>query len=525
MKKFLAQGIGLLGLMSGGAAMAADLSTPFYKAPPPPVAVDIWNGFYGGFNAGVGVSRNRTNDTEIAPGIGTGVLGNDAFNHALTGGMFGAQLGWNWHVAPAWLLGLETDAQWSDRSQSSCISACLPGAGFITLLAVTDDQSMKWLSTTRARVGWIAPNGALWYATGGAAWGRVQDTVTLTATPGFFLSGATASAATFSHDKAGWTIGAGVETPLARNWSLKAEYLYVDLGRVTDSFAVALGPSAAPATTQTTTNSYSIHDNIVRVGVNYHFGGPGGAMASAAPAYAAAGPVATPRWTGFYGGLNGGGSLARNSTADTSLVTPGLAFPVFGADTFSHAPFGGIFGGQLGANWQAVPSWVLGVEADLQWSGEKDQACISQCLSAGVPGTFLGLIDQQSIKWLATARGRVGWVAPNGSLWYATGGAAWGRVDQTLTLVATPTFLGGASGAATFGQDRLGWTIGAGVETPVWDHWSVKAEYLYVDLGTVTNAFSAPLDASQLPQTTIATTSASTIHDHIVRFGVNYHFN
>ena len=70
----------------------------------------------------------------------------------------------------------------------------------------------------------------------------------------------------------------------------------------------------------------------------------------------------------------------------------------------------------------------------------------------------------------------------------------------------------------------MGWTIGAGVETPVWDHWSVKAEYLYVDLGTVTNSFSAPLDPSQV-QTTISTTSVSTIHDHIVRFGVNYHFN
>ena len=534
MKRLLARCIGLLGIMSGGVAMAADMTAPVYKAPPP-VSADIWNGFYGGVNAGIGISHNRTNDTDLAPGIGSGVIGNDVFNHALVGGVFGAQVGWNWHVAPAWLLGVEADAQWSDRSESSCVSACLPGAGFVTLLSVTDDQSMKWLGTARARFGWIAPNSSLWYVTGGAAWARVEDTVTLAATPGYFLSGATASAATFSHERAGWTIGAGIETPLARNWSFKAEYLYVDLGRVTDSFAVPLGPAVAPATTQTTVNSYSIHDNIVRVGVNYHFDGPGGAMASAAPAYAAAGPVVTTRWNGFYAGLNGGGSIARNPTTDTSLVTPGLPFPelVFGNDSFSHSPFGGIFGGQLGANWQAAPSWVLGVEADLQWSGEKDSACISQCLPTGVagvpgviPGNLLGLIDQQSIKWLATARGRVGWVAPNGSLWYATGGAAWGHVDQTLTLVATTAFLApGASGMATFGQDRFGWTIGAGVETPVWDRWSVKAEYLYVDLGTVTNSFSAPLDTSQLPQTTISTTSVSAIRDHIVRFGVNYHFN
>ena len=92
---------------------------------------------------------------------------------------------------------------------------------------------MVWLSTTRGpRRLDLRTGGALWYATGGAAWGRVEDIVTLAGTPGYFLSGATTSAATFSHDKAGWTIGAGVEAPLARDWSLKAEYLYVDLGSV-----------------------------------------------------------------------------------------------------------------------------------------------------------------------------------------------------------------------------------------------------------------------------------------------------
>jgi len=536
MRNFLIRSIGLLAITFGRAAVAADLSAPVYKAPPP-VAVDLWNGFYGGVNAGGGISRNRTNDTEVVPGVATfasPVIGNDVFNHALSGGVFGAQLGWNRHVAPAWLLGLEADAQWSSQSQSSCISACLPGEAFVTLLSVTDDQSLKWLGTARARFGWLAPNGSLWYATGGAGWGQVEDTVTLAATPGYFLSGATTSAATFSHDRIGWAIGAGVETPLARNWSLKAEYLYVDLGRVTDSFTVALGPAIQTGAMQTTTNSYSIHDNIVRVGVNYHFGEPGVVMVYAGPAYAAAGPVNAPtQWNGFYAGLNGGGSLARNPTTDTSLVTPELAFPVFGADSFSRAPFGGIFGAQVGANWRAAPSWVLGLETDFQWSGENDSACISQCLPTGVagvpgvtPGNLLGLIDQESLKWLATARGRVGWVAPNGSLWYATGGAAWGRVDQTLTLVATTAFLApGTSGIATFGQDRIGWTVGAGVETPLWDRWSVKAEYLYVDLGGITNSFSAPLDTSQAPQSTISTTSVSAIRDHIVRFGVNYHFN
>src|SRR5580704_8902106 len=79
MRKFLARAIGLLGLVSGSAAMAADMSTPVYKAPLP-VALDIWSGFYGGFNAGLGISHNRTNDLDLAPAIGSGVIGNDVFN-------------------------------------------------------------------------------------------------------------------------------------------------------------------------------------------------------------------------------------------------------------------------------------------------------------------------------------------------------------------------------------------------------------------------------------------------------------
>ena len=48
----------------------------------------------------------------------------------------------------------------------------------------------------------------------------------------------------------------------------------------------------------------------------------------------------------------------------------------------------------------------------------------------------------------------------------------------------------------------LGWTIGAGAEIPVWGQWSVKAEYLYVDFGTVTDSFTSPLDFAQFPAQT-----------------------
>jgi opacity protein-like surface antigen len=69
-------------------------------------------------------------------------------------------------------------------------------------------------------------------------------------------------------------VGAGIEAPIGNKLSVKAEYLYVDLGSITNSFTSAVdpaGPLAGPAgTAQTTTSTSSIHDHIFRVGVNYH---------------------------------------------------------------------------------------------------------------------------------------------------------------------------------------------------------------------------------------------------------------
>jgi outer membrane immunogenic protein len=81
--------------------------------------------------------------------------------------------------------------------------------------------------------------------------------------------GPTAAAAvgTSTSDRAGWTVGAGIEGALGNNWSAKLEYLYVDLGTINTAFA---GVGAfAPLTV-----SSHVTDNIVRAGVNYKFGGP-----------------------------------------------------------------------------------------------------------------------------------------------------------------------------------------------------------------------------------------------------------
>jgi outer membrane immunogenic protein len=225
-----------------------------------------------------------------APG-GTNVLFNDSFRHAPTGWIFGGQIGYNYQVS-SWVFGVEADWQWSgqkDTVNTGCSSPGTPahfaigGSGFGQCL--TDEQKLTNFGTARARGGFVV-NDSLWYVTGGAAWATVKDNYTFNGScnplifPGFcgaptnlgpFLGGA----AGFSHTKTGWTIGGGVEQRLwGSNWSAKLEYLYVDLGSVTDTFGVALNPlyfgvALAAASAMSVTSSYRVTDHIVRVGLNY----------------------------------------------------------------------------------------------------------------------------------------------------------------------------------------------------------------------------------------------------------------
>jgi outer membrane immunogenic protein len=226
--------------------------------------------------------RDPTLDTTLfnpAAAVAFPVAGQDTFTHSASGGVVGAQVGYDWRVAPLWVVGLEGDWQWAHQSDTACISECLmptlvtvpPGIIIPGILeGLTDAHTLNWFSTVRVRFGWVAPNNALLYVTGGAAMGGVTETLNLVANPPFFAAGAT-GIASFSHVLVGWTAGAGVEIPVWRNWTVKAEYLYVDLDNVTDSFTSALAPAQLPATSQTTTTAFSVHDHIARFGVNYHF--------------------------------------------------------------------------------------------------------------------------------------------------------------------------------------------------------------------------------------------------------------
>jgi outer membrane immunogenic protein len=218
-------------------------------------------------------------------------------------------------------------------------------------------------------------------------------------------------------------------------------------------------------------------------------------------------------WSGSYLGGNSGLSVGRDSTN-----TP---IPALGSnEQFTLNPLGAIGGGQIGANWQATPHLVVGVEADLQWSGERTSACVFHC-TAVADGGFLAMETiSQRLGWLSTARGRVG-VTNGPALFYATGGVAFSRINTDFSHF-DPEGAAGAlkpfAAAGSFSQTKSGWTVGAGLETRLFGNWTGRIEYLYVDLGTVTGSivFSGGGVQGQ------ADTFASRVQDHIFRIGVNY---
>jgi outer membrane immunogenic protein len=108
-------------LAVGGSSIAADVKGPPVAPAPAPIS---WTGFYLGINGGFGVSRNNVTEIPIDPAttfpVGAGHLIVDPVSARVDpGGLVGGlQLGYNWHFAPTWLLGLEADIQGADIKDS-----------------------------------------------------------------------------------------------------------------------------------------------------------------------------------------------------------------------------------------------------------------------------------------------------------------------------------------------------------------------------------------------------------------------
>jgi len=225
-------------------------------------------------------------------------------------------------------------------------------------------------------------------------------------------------------------------------------------------------------------------------------------------------PMAPPMvmgdiWQGLYAGANFGG-LFGNSNA-TFTTNNGTTFT-----SSNHANGGGALGGgQIGYNFRLNPSWVLGLETDFDGAGLSNNGGTGTRTVGGLTSTYQVGRTQE---WLGTVRGRLGWTPAPTWLTYVTGGFAYAQIDSSFANqfsgTSTAAFRGSKSGVET------GWTVGAGAEYAVSPQFSIKAEYLYVDLGSL-----GYNPRNQTVGSFVTSHVSVDNNENIFRVGLNYHFN
>ena len=176
----------------------------------------------------------------------------------------GGQIGYNWQSG-ALVYGLEADFDLAHLTDNT-INGSLTNNGVPLAASVnsTLTEKLSSLGTLRARLGYIATTDLMVYATGGLAVGSVSSSAVTTFNPGSPTS--TYSGST-SSTKTGWTLGAGFEYAMTRQWSFKTEYLYVNLAGAGYT-ASPLAPSP-PFTIGHSADHLSA--NLLRMGINYKF--------------------------------------------------------------------------------------------------------------------------------------------------------------------------------------------------------------------------------------------------------------
>lgn len=203
-------------------------------------------------------------------------------------------------------------------------------------------------------------------------------------------------------------------------------------------------------------------------------------------------------WTGAYLGLHGGWGWADGS-AEYAIPAGDCGPPGPVGCAISLDPSGGFVGGQIGYNYVFDNGFMIGIEGDYSFANLTDNG------DAGT-GIFASHVDLE-IDQLATIQARLGYAMGE---WLPFATIGWGFAHAERS-VYNPS-IDGNGGSDSNWHD--GWSVGAGVEYAINEHWSAKGEYRYVDLGdenyTVPTLGGGGTDVG--------------LDLHTVRFGINYRF-
>lgn len=301
------------GIIASLASMASTLAVSAFAAelhdPSSPTGLQrspMWTGVYTGLNAGFNfgtnahVSSQNWGGSWTIPGIPTAILPgaaaasmNGLARNIQSGVVGGAQMGYNYQFGSSFLVGIEADIQGSSiggyfmRGVASAARQTT-NLGLFSITARSNatgtaavQGSVHWLGTVRGRVGYFLTPTLLLYGSAGLAYGGAYADVTQTAIENISIGGGAITQANpwsgggrSNQILAGWAGGGGVEWMFVPNWSLKAEALYWDMGRMNVQ-TVAQGASGRSDYLSNSAGggrtSVYYSGVIARVGVNYHF--------------------------------------------------------------------------------------------------------------------------------------------------------------------------------------------------------------------------------------------------------------
>ena len=241
--------IAFVAVLGGSLANAADMpvKAPVYRAPP--VVATHWTGCYVGANIGYGWQRNHTVDVVADPDFDAG---RDTGKGIVGGGQVGCD-----YRSGSWVFGIQgmfngADVDGSHRYTGGN-SSPNETLGFQT----------QWFATLVARLGYAVLPQTLLYVKGGAAWVRIRYTDSDPGEPYFGSAQDTRS---------GWTVGTGAEYAFNRNWSLFAEYNYIELGRRQIGLTYDCGAACGFDNPYTYRTRHYLQ--TVLAGINYRFSSP-----------------------------------------------------------------------------------------------------------------------------------------------------------------------------------------------------------------------------------------------------------
>jgi outer membrane immunogenic protein len=275
-------------LLASAGAMAltvvAQAAEPL-PPPPPPPPPPLWTGPYLGVNVGYGFGGDGSVDGfQIFPGEGdTAEPFDDAalarwnFSNNLRGVFGGGQLGYNYQFpGTAWVAGIETDFQGAGLTTAATRTApffflSTPEAGEVFANVFNYHQRVDWFGTLRGRLGWAITPTFLLYGTGGLAYGEVRQTFSKVDFIADVTAGTLVGRNTLSRTQAGWTAGGGIEWAFLPNWSLKVEYLFVDIDKLTVPVFGFTPNANVPNQFFFGQNDASTRFHTIKAGLNYHF--------------------------------------------------------------------------------------------------------------------------------------------------------------------------------------------------------------------------------------------------------------